>query len=178
MNDSASRDLLRPFDRLPDPRVHNIVHPLSHILLIAIMAVLCGADDWQSVNRWAKANHKTLHEDVRFFFDDAMTQGDEQLVTLALPPVEADHGRVETRRLWASAQVAWLRQQGHHWAGLRGIVCVECQREVLGPWGKTTVERRYYLTRHDPGRGGETAGHGAWSLERGEPTALVPGCEF
>lgn len=313
MDDCASRDLLRPFDRLPDPRAHNIVHPLGHILLIAIMAVLCGADDWACVHRWAKAkrkwlvtfldlsagipsrdtfrrvfaaldpdafercfldwsaqlaritqgrllaidgktirrsfhraqgrsalhlvsawcqknhvvlgqlatddksneitaiprllellnlqgatvsidamgcqkhiaqqivaqqgdyllavkdNHKTLHEDVRFFFDDAMAQGDEQWVTLAPPQVEADHGRVETRRLWASGEVAWLRQQGHDWAGLRGIVCVECQREVSGPGGKTTSERRYFLTSHDPCKVG--AGRllemvrGHWSVE-------------
>ena len=55
MDDAASGDLLRLFDNLPDPRAHNTVHPLSHILLIAIMAVTCGAGDWQAVQRWGEA---------------------------------------------------------------------------------------------------------------------------
>ena len=53
MDDTASGDLLRAFDSLPDPRAHNVVHPMQNILLIAIMAVTCGASDWQAVNRWA-----------------------------------------------------------------------------------------------------------------------------
>lgn len=296
MDDAASRDLLRLFDNLPDPRAHNTVHPLSHILLIAIMAVTCGAGDWQAVQRWGRAkrkwlatfldlppqggipsrdtfrrvfaaldpdaferwfldwsaqlvrisqgrllaidgktirrslhkaggqaalhlvsawceknrlvlgqvacdqksneitaipkllelldlqgatvtidamgcqkdiarkiveskgdyllavkdNHKTLHEDVRFFFEDAITQDDPKLVKLDRPRVEADHGRIETRQVWASADLAWLKQLGHDWAGVGGIVCVEGQRQTLGPEGKTSVERRYYLTSHDP----------------------------
>jgi predicted transposase YbfD/YdcC len=294
MDDAASRDLLRLFDSLPDPRAHNTVHPLSNILWIAIMAVTCGAGDWQSVQRWGKAkrkwletfmdlsagipsrdtfrrvfasldpdaferwfldwsaqlvritqgrlvaidgktirrsfhkasgrsalhlvsawceknrlvlgqvacedksneitaiprllelldlkgatvtidamgcqkniaqkiiqeggdyllavkdNHKTLHEDVRFFFEDAITQNDPKLVKLDQPQVEADHGRLETRQVWASGEVAWLRQLGHDWTGIQGIVCVEGRRQTFGPEGKTSVERRYYLTSHDP----------------------------
>ena len=44
-----------------------------------------------------KDNHKTLHEDIRFFFDDAIAAQDPQLVQLTEPLVEADHGRVEIR---------------------------------------------------------------------------------
>lgn len=296
MDDADSRDLLRPFDTLPDPRAHNRVHPLGNILLIAIMAVTCGAGDWEAVHRWAKAkrkwlatilnlpteggipsrdtfrrvfaaldpdafercfmqwtaelirisqgllvaidgktirrsfhrasgrvalhlvsawceknhlvlgqvavedksneitaipkllellslagatvtidamgtqkeiaqqivqakgdyllavkdNHKTLHQDIRFFFDDAIAQDDPKLVKLEKPQVEADHGRIETRQVWASGEVSWLGPMGHEWAGLGGVVCVEGQRQTLGPEGKTTIERRYYLTSHDP----------------------------
>lgn len=296
MDDAAWRDLLRLFDNLPDPRAHNTVHPLNNILLIAIMAVTCGAGDWQAVQRWGQAkrpwlatfldlppeggipsrdtfrrvfaaldpdaferwfldwsaqlaritqgrllaidgktirrslhkasgqaalhlvsawceknhlvlgqvacdqksneitaipkllelldlqgatvtidamgcqkdiarkivqakgdyllavkdNHKTLHEDVRFFFEDAITQDDPNLVKLGRPRVEADHGRLETRQVWASAEVAWFKQLGHDWAEVRGVVCVEGQRQTFGPEGKTSVERRYYLTSHDP----------------------------
>jgi predicted transposase YbfD/YdcC len=96
-----------------------------------------------------KDNHKTLHEDVRFFLDEAIAQDDPQLTRLKEPLVEADHGRLETRRLWASHDVDWLIEQGHLWPGLRGIVCVEGERHPFAE-GKTTVERRYYLTSHDP----------------------------
>lgn len=97
-----------------------------------------------------KDNHKTLHEDVRFFFEDAIAQDDANLVKLDQPRVEADHGRIETRQVWASADLAWLKQLGHDWAGIGGIVCVEGRRQTFGPEGKTSVERRYYLTSHDP----------------------------
>jgi len=54
------RDLMRPFESLPDPRAHNIVHALPNILLIAIMAVICGAGDWRAVEQWARAKSKWL----------------------------------------------------------------------------------------------------------------------
>ena len=313
MDDAASRDLLRLFDGLPDPRAHNTVHPLSNILLIAIMAVTCGAGDWQSVQRWGKAkhrwldtfmdlsagipsrdtfrrvfaalnpdaferwflawsaqlarvtggrlvaidgktirrsfhkasgqaalhlvsawceknrlvlgqvacedksneitaiprllelldlqgatvtidamgcqkniaqkivqsrgdyllavkdNHKTLHGDVRFFFEDAIAQDDPKLVKLDQPQVEADHGRLETRQVWASAEVDWLRQLGHDWAGIQGVVCVEGSRQTFGPEGKISVERRYYLTSHDPREVGAdkllAMARGHWGVE-------------
>ncbi|MCC5830730.1 MAG: ISAs1 family transposase [Phycisphaeraceae bacterium] len=298
MDDAASRDLLRHFDDLPDPRAHNILHPMENILLIAIMAVTCGADDWRAVHRWGKAkkqwlatildltsgipspdtfrrfftaldpqafercflewttqwvdanrerlvaidgktlcgsghevsgqkprhlisawcredhvvlgqiaaqdksneitaiprllemlnlegatvsidamgcqkdiarkivehggdyllavkdNHRTLHEDIRFFFDDAIEQDDPHLVKLDQPLVELDHDRLETRQVWASGDVAWLRRQGHDWERLRGIVCVQGERQTFGPRGKTTCERRCYLTSHSPDKVG------------------------
>lgn len=56
----ASSARLRPFESLPDPRAHNILHPLPSLLLIAIMAIVCGAPDWQSVSQWARAKLKWL----------------------------------------------------------------------------------------------------------------------
>jgi predicted transposase YbfD/YdcC len=289
----ASRDLLRSFQAVPDPRAHNILHPLPSMLLIAIMAVVCGAPDWQAVAQWAKAklqwlltfldlphgvpshdtftrlfaridpdafegwflkwtadlvtatggrliavdgktlrrsfdtahgqnaihlvsawcrqnrivlgqlateeksneitaipgllrlldlrdatvsidamgcqkqiaqtildggghyllavkdNHKSLHQDIAFFFDEAATQGFAGIEHIATETTDGGHGRLEQRRLFASADVAWLKQQGHDWPALRGIVCVECERRVFGQ-PAPTIERRCYITSHDP----------------------------
>lgn len=60
MDVDAPSDLLRSFADLPDPRAHNTVHSFSNILLIAILAVICGADDWPVVEQWAKAKYKWL----------------------------------------------------------------------------------------------------------------------
>jgi len=308
----ASGDLLRPFEAVPDPRAHNVLHPLPSLLLIAIMAVICGAPDWQAVAQWARAkltwlltfldlphgvpshdtftrlfaridpdafeacflkwtkelarasggrliaidgktlrrsfdaahrksaihlvsafcqqnrlvlgqlateqksneitaipkllklldlagatvsidamgcqktiakaildgggeyllavkdNHKDLHADIRFFFDEAIGQRFDRLPHVATEHTDADHGRLETRRLYASADVAWLQRQGHHWPGLRGIVCVECERLIFGQTTPTT-ERRYYITSHDPHTVGAHTllGHvrGHWAVE-------------
>jgi len=289
----APGDLLRPFQSVPDPRAHNILHPLPSLLLIAIMAIICGAPDWQSVSQWAKAklkwlltfldlphgvpshdtftrlfamidpdafekcflawtadlmqssggkliaidgktlrrsfdtahrkgaihlvsawcqqnhlvlgqlateeksneitaipkllelldlknatvsidamgcqkniaqkildgggdyllavkdNHKNLHEDIRFYLDEAITQNFDNLKHVATATTDADHGRLEQRRLWASGDVNWLKQQGHDWPSLRGIICVESERLVFGQ-AAPTIERRYYITSHDP----------------------------
>lgn len=289
----APGDLLRPFQSVPDPRAHNILHPLPSLLVIAIMAIICGAPDWQSVSQWAKAklkwlltfldlphgvpshdtfcrlfamidpdafekcflqwtadlmtttggkliaidgktlrrsfdtanrksaihlvsawcqqnqlvlgqlateeksneitaipkllelldlksatvsidamgcqkeiarkildgggdyllavknNHKNLHEDIRFYLDESITQNFTGIEHVATQTTDGDHGRLEQRRLWATADVSWLRQQGHDWPGLRGIICVEGERLVFGQ-ASPTVERRYYITSHDP----------------------------
>jgi len=55
------RDLLRSFDSLEDPRADNAVHQLPDILLIAIMAVICGADDWNAIERFGRCKLKWLH---------------------------------------------------------------------------------------------------------------------
>jgi len=56
--------------------------------------------------------------------------------------VEKDHGRIETRRYYQSAELDWFADRAK-WEGLRSVGMVEATREV---GGKTTVERRYYLS--------------------------------
>jgi len=74
-----------------------------------------------------KANQKTLHEDIRLFFDDAIEQGDEQWLHDVMEP-DNGHGRLDEREFWASAEVGWLRRRHPNWPELRGIVCVEGRR--------------------------------------------------
>ena len=53
--------LKRHFRRLKDPRrSHRRLHLLLDILLIAICAVLCGANTWPEVVTWAQRRHKWL----------------------------------------------------------------------------------------------------------------------
>jgi predicted transposase YbfD/YdcC len=58
--------------------------------------------------------------------------------------VEGDHGRVETRDVWAVDQLAWLGDEGARWPGLQSVVLVESRREVAG--GATSTERRCYIS--------------------------------
>ena len=59
-----------------------------------------------------------------------------------LETVEKNHGRLETRRYYQSAELAWFADRAK-WEGLQSVGLVEATREV---GGKTTVERRYYLS--------------------------------
>jgi len=49
------------FQNLPDPRSHrNQSYNLFDIVTISILAVLCGADDWVSINLWGTCNEDWL----------------------------------------------------------------------------------------------------------------------
>ncbi len=114
-----------------------------------------------------KANQKTLHEDIKLFFDDAIEQGDEQLLTHTMEP-DNGHGRLDERTAWASGDVGWLRRRHPGWPDLRGVVCVEGRRLDFAT-GRQTTQRRYYLTSLDPRKvgaaqlGQRVRGH--WSVE-------------
>ena len=92
-----------------------------------------------------KENQRTLHEEIKLFMDEAIAGGWEHTGHSFHREVEADHGRIETRRCWATWDMGWF-QDAKDWPGFASIVCVESLREVMG--GKTTCERRYYISSH------------------------------
>src|ERR1019366_7926827 len=63
----------------------------------------------------------------------------------------ADHGRIETQRVWVTNEVKWLgKGLLDLWDGLASVVVVESTRQDLGDMsGKVTTERRYYISSHD-----------------------------
>lgn len=85
-----------------------------------------------------KENHPRLHENIQLWLDDCDAQGYVRQVQ----SVEKDHGRIETRRVAVSTELDWLEERTQ-WAGLQAVAMVESTREVRG---KTSVERRYYLS--------------------------------
>jgi predicted transposase YbfD/YdcC len=57
----ATGGFLRFFNDLPDPRTGNyIAHKLHDLIVIAVMAVICGADGWTQVELWGKCKIKWL----------------------------------------------------------------------------------------------------------------------
>jgi predicted transposase YbfD/YdcC len=114
-----------------------------------------------------KDNQKSLHQDLKLFFDDAIEQADEHLLTQGMEP-DNGHGRLDQRQVWACGEVGWLRRRHPHWPDLRGIVCVEGRRLDFAT-GQSSTHRRYYLTSLDPRQSG--AAHlgqlirGHWSIE-------------
>lgn len=100
-----------------------------------------------------KGNQETVHEEVKTFLDAALRERTTPrppgaklsgaAASLAvLETVEKDHGRIETRRYYQSAELDWFADRAK-WEGLRSVGMVEAIREVDGP---ATVERRYYLS--------------------------------
>ena len=90
-----------------------------------------------------KGNQGTLHEDVALLFDEGQGNFAGHQMTVR-QTCEKDHGRLETRRVVATEQIAWLHDS-HGWPGLRSIAKVESRRELLAE-GKVEEETRYYLS--------------------------------
>ena len=87
-----------------------------------------------------KANQGHLFEEAELYFRDAA--GLEPFQT-----VDADHGRIETRRHLVSTDIDWLRADRAapgepRFPGLKAIARVEAEVEA---GGRTTLARRYYL---------------------------------
>ena len=90
-----------------------------------------------------KGNQTSLHEDVQTFMDDRI----ERRVTDhgdVYETVEKSHGRIEMRKCWTCWDIDWLVRR-HRWAGLYSVVAVESTRSING---KTSTERRYYISSH------------------------------
>jgi predicted transposase YbfD/YdcC len=60
MDVTARADVLRRFDQMPDPRGCNKIHRLADLIVIAILAVICGADGWVQVALFGRAKRKWL----------------------------------------------------------------------------------------------------------------------
>ena len=127
-----------------------------------------------------KGNQQKMHAEAKIFLDETVTESSKPrpvgaklspaTVTLAvLETLEKDHGRIETRRYFQSAQVDWCADRAK-WEGLQSVGIVGARRKVGGQW---TVERRYYLTSLPLDV--ETF---ARALGRGKQVALGAGCLF
>lgn len=60
MSAAATGGFLRYFSDLPDPRGRNKIHKLHDLIMIAVMAVICGADGWAEVESFGESKHKWL----------------------------------------------------------------------------------------------------------------------
>ncbi len=91
-----------------------------------------------------KANRPATHADVKAFFDDPPPG----MVETAHVTVDADHGRIETRRHLVSYDVAWLFSDRRfpHEPGFPHLAMIAMVENRIEQAGRTTTERRYYLS--------------------------------
>lgn len=89
-----------------------------------------------------KGNQGTLHAEAVNFFDQAIAVGAEEAGCECHNTVEKGHGRIEERELWMTSNLEWLEGRDK-WEGLQSLICVRSTRHEKG---KTTVEKRYYIS--------------------------------
>jgi predicted transposase YbfD/YdcC len=86
-----------------------------------------------------KGNQGNLHDDVLTFFTSSLSP------VVAAVCYDGGHGRIETRSIRATANIAWL-QERHDWKSLQSIIAVTAKRETDN---KVTEETRYFISSLD-----------------------------
>jgi len=94
-----------------------------------------------------KDNQPGLARALRADLDDLIREKFQGVSHDYYESVTGDHGRIETRRVWTTAQIDWLGEERRRWPGLRSVAVVESQRQVAAPG--ETCERRYYISSLD-----------------------------
>jgi len=89
-----------------------------------------------------KGNQGSLRDDVELLFDEQIANGFKDIAVSRALETDAGHGRIETREVCATADIAWLRQR-HGWKGLASVAMVLSTRET--PAG-IARERRFYIS--------------------------------
>jgi predicted transposase YbfD/YdcC len=99
-----------------------------------------------------KANHELALTEVQGFFEQIARQSTDKATNneAFYKPIKFDYseiiekngGRIETRRYWASSDIAWFQEKSL-WKGLTSFVMAECTREI---GDQKSIEKRYYLT--------------------------------
>ena len=111
-----------------------------------------------------KGNQGTLRDDVELFANEQKTNDFNDTTITTDKTVDADHGRIETRKTTVIHDVAWL-QERHNWPGLRAVVIIESER-LTGP--KIERETRFYITSMtDPANIAAAAIRAHWGIENG-----------
>ena len=90
-----------------------------------------------------KGNQGTLRSDVELLFDEQFANGFKD-ITVSKTTLQTDggHGRIETRQIFATDDIEWLKQR-HDWTGLNTIIMVLSTRET----DKGTKQvRRFYIS--------------------------------
>jgi len=89
-----------------------------------------------------KGNAGLIHDEVMNFFEQAEQVGYDGVAHTSFKQKDLGHGRVVLRTVRCVQELEWLPQL-EEWEKLKGIVEVVSERTEKG---KTTIERRYYIT--------------------------------
>jgi predicted transposase YbfD/YdcC len=86
-----------------------------------------------------KGNQSGMHDQIKMFFQDSLNSPND---FCHLETIDADHGRIETRRYWTNSDIEWL-QGKEKWAGIKSITMVQRERDINN---KISTETSYYIS--------------------------------
>lgn len=112
-----------------------------------------------------KDNQPTLHSRISRNMDDCIRDNFKDQCFDYFGETDGDHGRIETRKVWACWDVKLLKELAADWVDIRCMIAVERTRELLGV---KSIERHYYISSLDSRSSAQSiAGYvrGHWSVE-------------
>jgi predicted transposase YbfD/YdcC len=135
---------------------------------IAAQIVQDGGDYLMAV----KDNHPTLHDSLRRHLDEMILEKFAGVEHVYHETTDGGHGRIDTRRVWATGQIEWLAGR-EQWENLVSVAVVESTRHVLGK-DESKTTRRYYISSVAADNGERIAGsiRNHWSIENGQHWCL------
>jgi predicted transposase YbfD/YdcC len=173
MEVAATRGFPRFFSDMPDPRAANKIHKLHDMIVIAVMAVICGADGWAQVAVFGRGRKKwpatflelpggiPSHDTFGRVFSLLAPDAFERCFAAWMSPlVERSGGSliaIDGKSIRRSFEHAWVvndtRWLGEDllkpWTGLAGGTLAPVRRTRQDPSdlsGKITTERHCYIS--------------------------------
>jgi predicted transposase YbfD/YdcC len=134
---------------------------------IAAQIVKGGGDYVMAV----KDNHPTLSDTIQRNLDDMILEKFAGVEHVYHETTEGGHGRIDTRKVWATDQIDWLARRDE-WKKLNSVVVVESIRRMGD--GQVQTNRRYYISSL-PAQSGErfaTLIRDHWSIENSQHWTL------
>lgn len=89
-----------------------------------------------------KGNQGGLHEETVMLFEQCLGDDCHGIAYHTASTTNGGHGRIEQRRIWAMAEVAWFTERSK-WKNLRSLIRVQAKRTLNG---RTSQEYRYYIS--------------------------------
>jgi predicted transposase YbfD/YdcC len=128
---------------------------------IAAQIVKGGGDYVMAV----KNNHPTLCDAIQRALDELILEKFAGVEHVYYETTESGHGRIETRKVWATGQIDWLNRCDE-WSKLTSVIVVESIRRLIAS-GEVQTSRRYYISSLPCGSGETLANliRNHWSIE-------------
>jgi len=134
---------------------------------IAAQIVKGGGDYVMAV----KDNHPTLCDTIQRNLDEMILEKFTGVEHVYHETTESGHGRIDTRKVWATSQIDWLSRRDE-WKKLSSVIVVESIRRMGD--GEVQNSRRYYISSL-PSKNGERFARlirEHWSIENGQHWTL------
>jgi predicted transposase YbfD/YdcC len=134
---------------------------------IAAQIVKSGGDYVMAV----KDNHPTLCDTIQRNLNEMILEKFVGVEHVYHETTESGHGRIDTRKVWATGQIEWLGRRDE-WKKLRSVIVVESIRRM--DIGEVQTSRRYYISSL-PSNSGERFAkliREHWSIENSQHWTL------
>jgi predicted transposase YbfD/YdcC len=91
-----------------------------------------------------KGNQPNLHEDIKYFFDEAEKDNFDKVTKTVFEETDFGHGRIETRTCCAVSDVFWIPGR-ENWPGLKSIARVKT-KTITKQSGEERTDERFYIS--------------------------------